>query len=85
MDYKNWIDFVSVVPSYLVVVLNYSWVKNLVIIRLLRVIKFFKLSYGLQVQLFMTCSSIVKNVCLKFEISLYRVIHGFTLGSIEKG
>ena len=48
-DYNNWIDFISVVPSYLVLILKEKWVKNLVIIRLLRVFKFFKLSYGLQV------------------------------------
>lgn len=51
MDYKNWIDFVSVAPSYLVLFVKNKWVKNLVIIRLLRVFKFFKLSYGLQVML----------------------------------
>ena len=51
LDYKNWIDFISVAPSYLVLVIKNKWVKNLVIIRLLRVFKFFKLSYGLQVML----------------------------------
>ena len=51
-DYKNWIDFISVAPSYLVLVFpKTDWVKNLVIIRVLRVVKFFKLSYGLQVLL----------------------------------
>ena len=51
-DYKNWIDFLSIIPSYLTIAFPHNkWMYNLVIIRLLRVFKFFKLSYGLQVLL----------------------------------
>ena len=51
-DYKNWIDFLSIIPSYLTIAFpTNKWMYNLVIIRLLRVFKFFKLSYGLQVLL----------------------------------
>ena len=51
-DYKNWIDFLSIIPSYLTIAFpKNKWMYNLVIIRLLRVFKFFKLSYGLQVLL----------------------------------
>eukprot|EP00111_Clytia_hemisphaerica_P018094 TCONS_00053541-protein len=51
-DYKNWIDFLSLIPSFLMIAFPGSnWIYNLVIIRLLRVFKFFKLSYGLQVLL----------------------------------
>jgi len=51
-DYKNWIDFLSIIPSYLMLAFpDKRWITNLVIIRLLRVFKFFKLSYGLQVLL----------------------------------
>ena len=51
-NYQNWIDFLSVVPSYLLLIFpENAWIQHLVIIRLLRVFKFFKLSYGLQVLL----------------------------------
>ena len=48
----NWVDFISVIPSYVnLIPVKYTWLKNLVIIRLLRLFRFFKLSYGLQVLL----------------------------------
>jgi len=48
----NWVDFISVIPSYLnLFPVRYTLLKNLVIIRLLRLFRFFKLSYGLQVLL----------------------------------
>ena len=51
-NYQNWIDFLSVVPSYLLLIFpENAWIQQLVIIRLLRLFKFFKLSYGLQVLL----------------------------------
>lgn len=46
----NWIDFLSLFPTYLLEIFPSSvWISNLVIIRLLRLFRFFKLSYGLQV------------------------------------
>lgn len=51
-NYRNWIDFLSVVPSYMKLIFPKNpWIQHLVIIRVLRVFKFFKLSYGLQVLL----------------------------------
>ena len=51
-NYQNWIDFLSVVPSYLLLIFpENAWIQQLVIIRLLHLFKFFKLSYGLQVLL----------------------------------
>ncbi len=48
----NWIDFLSIIPSYLILFFEYDKLLiNLVIIRLLRLFRFFKLSYGLQVLL----------------------------------
>ena len=47
----NWIDFLSMIPSYIVLIFPNTWIKNLIIIRLLRLFRFFKLSYGLQVML----------------------------------
>lgn len=48
-DYKNWIDLLSIIPTLLLILYDEKWIQNLVIIRLLRVFRFFKLSYGLQV------------------------------------
>ena len=49
-NYESWLDFASIVPSYLsMIIVENPLIENLVIIRLLRVIKCFKLSYGLQV------------------------------------
>ena len=49
---SNWIDFLSILPSYLTLIFPKAlWIRNMVIIRLLRLFRFFKLSYGLQVLL----------------------------------
>ena len=51
-NHQNWVDFISILPSYLQLLIpTNGWIQNLVIIRIVRVFRFFKLSYGLQVLL----------------------------------
>lgn len=82
-DHNNWIDFISVVPSYLVLILKERWVKNLVIIRLLRVFKFFKLSYGLQVLLHTLKASSYELTLLLLMLLIPVVIFSSLVFAIE--
>ncbi|XP_065657074.1 potassium voltage-gated channel protein Shaw isoform X1 [Hydra vulgaris] len=75
-NYVSWLDFASIIPPYCSLIFPQFYpqlIENLVIIRLLRVIKYFKLSYGLQV--FMkTLKSSSHELTLLFFLLLIPVI-----------
>ena len=81
---SNWIDFLSVIPSYLKLFsIRDSWLVNLVIIRLLRLFRFFKLSYGLQVLLHTLKASFYELVLLLLILLIPIVIFSSLVHTIE--
>ena len=81
---SNWIDFLSVIPSYLKLFsIQDTWLINLVIIRLLRLFRFFKLSYGLQVLLHTLKASFYELVLLLLILSIPIVIFSSLVHTVE--
>ena len=80
----NWIDFISVIPSYLKLFsIRDSWLINLVIIRLLRLFRFFKLSYGLQVLVHTLKASFYELILLLLILLIPIVIFSSLVHAIE--
>ena len=80
----NWIDFLSVIPSYLVLFfIKDLWLNNLVIIRLLRLFRFFKLSYGLQVLLHTLKASFYELTLLALILLIPIVIFSSLVHTVE--
>ena len=80
----NWIDFLSVIPSYLILFFIHDrWLINLVIIRLLRLFRFFKLSYGLQVLLHTLKASSYELVLLLLILLIPVVIFSSLVHTLE--
>ena len=80
----NWIDFISVIPSYLKLFsVRDSWLINLVIIRLLRLFRFFKLSYGLQVLVHTLKASFYELILLLLILLIPIVIFSSLVHAIE--
>lgn len=82
-DYKNWIDFASLLPSYLVLIFPIAVIKNMVIIRTLRLFKFFKLSYGLQVLIHTLKASSYELTLLLFILLIPVVIFSSLVHATE--
>lgn len=83
-SFSNWIDFLSIIPSYLKLILvKDSWHVNLVIIRLLRLFRFFKLSYGLQVLLHTLKASFYELTLLLLILLIPIVIFSSLVHTIE--
>ena len=84
---SNWIDFISVLPSYLKLfsIRDHSILTNLIIIRLLRLFRFFKLSYGLQVLLHTLKASFYELILLLLILLIPIVIFSSLVHTIEKG
>ena len=85
-NYQNWIDFLLVVPSYLLLIFpENAWIQQLVIIRLLRLFKFFKLSYGLQVLLHTLKRSLHELTLLLLILLIPVVIFSILIYAFEFG
>ncbi len=81
----NWIDFLSVIPSYLILFpINNDWLINMVIIRPLRLFRFFKLSYGLQVLLHTLKASSYELVLLLLILLIPVVLFSSLVHAVEK-
>lgn len=80
----NWIDFLSVIPSYLILFfIKDQWLIHLVIIRLLRLFRFFKLSYGLQVLLHTLKASFYELILLLLILLIPIVIFSSLVHTVE--
>ena len=85
-NYQNWIDFLSVIPSYFLFIFpENAWIQQLVIIRLLRLFKFFKLSYGLQVLLHTLKGSLPELTLLLLILLIPVVIFSSLIYTFEFG
>ena len=83
-SFSNWIDFLSVIPSYLKLFsIKDSLLVNLVLIRLLRVFRFFKLSYGLQVLLHTLKASFYELILLLLILLIPIVVFSSLVHTVE--
>lgn len=69
----NWIDFISAIPFYLSLINNDNTVRMLVVVRILRLFRFIKLSYGLQVMVH-TLKASIHELSLLFFMLLIPVV-----------